>query len=182
MRPSDYLSRLTAGGGAMASRIGELAGAELKPSAKGLGIGAGLFAGAGVFGYTALKILGFGLGFLFGWIFWKAAGLSMLLSLFLGFVVLFVLFLILVAGMALIGRVQFKRVRPPTGTIDEVKASLGSVGTSISAGVRDAEDQLSAAKLAKQQAKAAATGVSYVRDPIYLAKQRRLARNTPDAE
>ena len=176
MRPSEYLSRIAAGGGAMASHIGELAGAEVKPSAKGLGIGAGLFAGAGLFGYTSLKILGFGVGFFFGWFFWKVAGLSVLMSLFLGFVVLFVLFLIVIVAMALIGRGQFKHVKPPTATIDEVKASLGAIGTAIPAGVKDAEDVLDEAKVAKKQVKAEAAATNFVRDPIFLAKQRRAAR------
>ena len=93
MRPSEYLSGIATSSGAVASGIGELAGSELKGSVKGLGIGVGMFAGAGLFGYTSMKILGIGVGFLFAWIFWKAAGLSILFSLFLGFVVLFVLFL-----------------------------------------------------------------------------------------
>ncbi|MCL2652730.1 MAG: phage holin family protein [Propionibacteriaceae bacterium] len=176
MRPSEYLSRIAASSGAMASGIGELAGAEVKSSAKGLGIGAGMFAGAGLFGYTSLKILGFGVGFLFAWIFWKAAGLSVLFSLFLGFVLLFVLFLIVIAAMAIIGKGQFKHVKMPQGTIEEVKASFGAIGTSIPAGVKDAEDALDEAKVVKAQAKAATSRVNIVRDPIYLARQRRAAR------
>ena len=176
MRASEYLSRITAGGGAMASHISELAGAEIKPAVKGLGIGAGLFAGAGAFLYTSLKILGFGVGFLFAWIFWKAAGLSILMSLFLGFVLLFVLFLIVIAVMAIIGRGQFKHVHAPTQTIDEVKASFGAIGTAVAGGVKDAEDQLDAAKAVKAKAKADAAAAHFVRDPIVLARQRRAAR------
>ena len=177
MRPSEYLSRIATSTGAMASGIGELAGAEMKSSAKGLGIGAGMFAGAGLFGYTSLKILGIGVGFLFAWIFWKAAGLSILFSLFLGFVVLFVLFLIIIVAMAVIGKGQFKHVKPPKATIDEVKASFGAIGTSIPAGVKDAEDALDEAKVVKAQEKAVAktNPVSIVRDPVYLARQRRAA-------
>jgi len=176
MRPSEYLSRIATSSGAMASGIGELAGAEMKSSAKGLGIGAGMFAGAGLFGYTSLKILGIGVGFLFSWIFWKA-GLSILFSLFLGFVVLFVLFLIVIVAMAIIGKGQFKHVKPPKATIEEVKASFGAIGTSIPAGVKDAEDALDEAKVVKAQEKAVAktNPVSIVRDPVYLARQRRAA-------
>jgi len=178
MRPSEYLSRITAGGGAVASHIGELAGAEIKPAVKGLGIGAGLFAGAGAFLYTALKILGFGLGFLFAWIFWKSAGLSVLMSLFLGFVLLFVVFLLMIAAMAIIGRIQFKRFHAPTATIEEVKASFGALGTAVAGGVKDAEDQLDAARTIRTEAKATASP-HLVRDPIVLAKQRRAARTMP---
>ena len=177
MRPSEYLSRIATSSGAMASGIGELAGAEIKPSVKGLGIGAGMFAGAGLFGYTSLKILGIGIGFLFAWFFWKVAGLSVLFSLFLGFVLLFVLVLIVIVLMAIIGKGQFKHVKAPTATIAEIKASLGAVGTSIPAGVKDAEDALDEAKVVKAQEKAAAKAnpVNVVRDPIYLARQRRAA-------
>ena len=179
MRPSEYLHGITTNVGAMASRIGELAGTEVKSGAKGLGIGAGLFAGAGAFLYTALKILGFGLGFLFAWIFWKRAGLSVLMSLFLGFLVLFVVFLIIIVTMAIIGKRQIGHFHTPEATIDEIKASLGAVGTAVADGVKDAEDQLDAAKLART-AKAAGSGVNYVRDPVYLARQRRAARVAPD--
>jgi len=177
MRPSEYLSRIATSTGTMASGIGELASAEVKSSAKGLGIGAGLFAGAGLFGYTSLKILGIGVGFLFAWIFWKAAGLSLLFSLFLGFVVLFILFLIVIVLMAIIGKGQFKHVKPPTATIEEVKASFGAIGTSIPAGVKDAEDALDEAKVVKAQAKAAAakSPVNIVHDPLVAARERRAA-------
>ena len=175
MRPSEYLHSITANAGAVASHIGELAGAEMKPAAKGLGIGAALFGGAGLFGYTALKILGFGVGFFFAWFFWKVAGLSPLFSLFLGFVLLFVFFLIGIVTMALIGRGQFKHVHAPTQTIDQVKVTLGSLGTAVADGVSDAENQLDAAKAAKAKPGPDAPRVNYVRDPVYLARQRRVS-------
>jgi len=171
MRPSDYLHQIASNGGAVASRIGELAGTEVKSSAKGLGIGSGLFAGAGFFGYTVLKIFGFALGFLFAWIFWVAAGLSVLMSLFIGFVCVAILGLGVVVAMAVFGRRQFKHVHAPKATIDEIKASLGSLGPAVADGVKDAEDSLAADDT--KTAKPEAPQPHYVRDPIYLAKQRR---------
>ena len=174
MRPSEYLSQIASNGGAMASRIGDLAGTEIKSAAKGLGIGTGMFAGAGFLGYTALKIFGVAVGFLLSWIFWAAAGLSVLLSLFLGFVIVAVLALAVVVVLALVGRRQFKQVHAPTTAIDEIKASFGVLGPAVADGVRDAEDRLAAGPVATAPRHAARA--NYVRDPLYLARQRRAAR------
>ena len=170
MRPSDYLHQIASNGGAVASHIGELAGAEMKSSAKGLGIGSGLFAGAGFFGYTVLKIFGLAFGFLLSWLFWRA-GLSVLMSLFLGFVCVGILGLALVVAMAILGKRQFKHVHAPTATISEVKASLGALGPAVADGVKDAEDALAAPKTDVETE--AAPKANYVRDPVYLARQRR---------
>jgi len=173
MRPSEYLHQITSNGGAIASRIGELAGAEIKPAVKGLGAGSGLFAGAGFFAYTALKILGLALGFLLAWVFWAAAGLSMLMSLFLGFVIIAILTLVVVMVAITMGKRQFKHVHAPTATIAEIKATLGAMGPAVADGVKEAEDALDAAKQAKTAAKSSKP--HFVRDPLFLAKLRRSA-------
>lgn len=171
MRPSEYLHQITSNGGAAASRIGELAGAEIKPAVKGLGAGSGLFAGAGFFAYTALKIFGLALGFLLAWVFSAVAGLSMLMSLFLGFLIVAVLTLVIVVVAFVMGKRQFKHVHAPTATIAEIKATLGAIGPAVADGVKEAEDALDAAKQAKASAKSHKP--NFVRDPIFLAKLRR---------
>jgi len=86
----------------------------------------------------------------------------------------------MIAVMAIIGRIQIKRFHAPTATIEEVKASFGVIGTAVTGGVKDAEDQLDAAKAFKAEAKAAASTAHFVRDPIVLARQRRDARHTSE--
>ena len=147
MRPSDYLHQITTNGGAVASHIGELASAEIKPAVKGAAVGGGLFAGAGFLGYSALKVFGLAVAFLFAWIFWAAAKLSVLMSLFLGFIILFVLVLACVLVMAVLGRRQFKQVHAPTAAISEIKETLGTFGSALADGVKDAEDALDASKV-----------------------------------
>jgi len=169
MRPSEYMHQIATSGGAVASHIGELAGAEIKSAAKGAGIGGGLFAGAGFIGYTVLKVLGLAFGFLIAWLFWAAAGLSVLMSLFLGFVCTAGAGLVVVGVMGLLGYRQFKRVRVPQATIDEIKASVGALGPALADGVQDAEEALAAPAVAPE----ASAPANFVRDPIYLARQRR---------
>jgi hypothetical protein len=82
----------------------ELAKAELIPSAKNAGIGAGLFGGAAYFGISALSILYFAAAF----------GLAALgLSTWLAFLIVGVV-LLLVAGLCgLIGYSRVRKVRGP---------------------------------------------------------------------
>ena len=152
MRPSEYLHQIASNGGAAASHISELAGAEIKPAIKGAATGSGLFAGAGFLGYSALKVFGIALAFLFSWIFWAAAGLSVLMALFLGFVILGVLTLVLVVIAAVMGKRRFKKVHAPTATIAEIKATLGAIGPAVADGVKDAEDYLAGVKAAEPPA------------------------------
>jgi len=170
MRPSEYLHQIASNGGAVASQIGELAGAEIKPAIKGAATGSGLFAGAGFLGYSALKVFGIALAFLFGWLFWAVAGLSVLMSLFLGFCVLGVLTLAMVVTLAVLGKGRFKKVKAPKATIDEIKATLGSLGPAIADGVKDAEDNLAAGP---QKAAPTTPKAHLVEDPILALKRRR---------
>jgi len=169
MRPSEYLHQIASNGGAVASQIGELAGAEIKPAIKGAAAGSGLFAGAGFLGYTALKVFGIALAFLFGWIFWAVAGLSVLMSLFLGFCILGLLTLVMVVLLGVAGKGRFKKVKAPKATIDEIKATLGSLGPAIADGVKDAEDGLASGP---KPATPATPKTHLVQDPIWGLKQR----------
>lgn len=175
MQPSEYMRQIAASGGTVASHIGELAGAEVKAAVKGAGIGSGLFAGAGFIGYTVLKICGIAVAFLLAWVFWAAAGLSVLMSLFLGFICVAFLGLLVMAVMALLGMRQFKGIHAPTDAVDEVKASIGALGPALADGVKDAEEALANAKVAPTQPSGPVA--NYVRDPLYLAKQRRANRS-----
>ena len=163
MRPSEYLHQIATNGGAAASHIGELANAEIKPAIKGAATGSGLFAGAGFLGYSALKVFGIALAFLFGWIFSALVGLSVLMSLFIGFAILGVLTLGLVVVFGVMGKRRFKKVHAPMATFEEIKATIGSLGPAIADGVKDAEDALMAVKAAKPAPK-----VHVVRDPIWV--------------
>ena len=155
MRPSEYLHKIAESTGAAASHISELASAEVKPAIKGVAVGSGLFAGAGFMVYTAVKILGVALAFLLAWVFSTAAELSLLMSLFLGFLCIGFGALIIVVVAGLFGRRQFKRFHAPTATIAEIKATIGAIGPAVADGVKDAEDHLLAIKQAKE-AKASA--------------------------
>ena len=178
MRPSEYMHQIASNGGAVASQIGELAGAEIKPAIKGAATGSGLFAGAGFLGYTALKVFGIALSFLFAWIFWAAAGLSVLMSLFLGFCILGVLTLAMVVVLAVMGKGRFKKVKAPKATIDEIKATLGSLGPAIADGVKDAEDHL--AGVPKPGAPAAPKP-RLVRDPLWVLRHRTIGDAPPES-
>jgi len=168
MRPSEYLHKIASSTGAVATHVSELVTAEVKPAVKGAAAGSGLVAGAGFLGYTALKIFGIALAFLFAWVFSSVAGLSAFMSLFLGFCVLGVLTLLLVAVAGLWGKRQFKKVKAPTAAFEEIKATVGALGPAVADGIKDAEDALIASKLAKEAAEFKAKPV---RDPIWTMRR-----------
>ena len=125
-RPSigDYIETIKESAPRMLSDISELAKAELKPAAKHGGIGAGMFAAAGIFGAALLWILllvaGFGIAIIFN----QALGMSAVTSLCIGFGIIAALVLIIVAILALIGWQQVRKVKAPEMTIAETKACL----------------------------------------------------------
>lgn len=128
-RPSagDYIKVLKTTVPNMVDQIGELAKAELKPAAKHGGIGAGAFGGAAVVGLTVLKLLMLTFAFALSMMYHELAGFNPLTALTLGFLTTAVLGLIIVAVSALFGRNQVMKVKPPSATIAETRASLGAI-------------------------------------------------------
>lgn len=103
-----------------------LAKAELVPSAKNAGIGAGMFGAAGYFALNAVSLL-----FLAG-----ALGLAKLFGaptgwVALGFVAMAVVILIITAILALLGKGKFNKVTGPEQTQAEAKETLESVKLSL---------------------------------------------------
>lgn len=141
-RPSvgDYIETIKESAPRMLSDIGELAKAEIKPAAKHGGIGAGMFAAAGLFGAALLWILllvaGFGIAIIFN----QAVGMSAVTSLCIGFAIIAGLVLIIAAVLGLIGYRQIRKVKAPEMTIAEAKASVKTISEAVSQGVRDAQE------------------------------------------
>lgn len=112
----------------------ELAKAELIPSAKHAGIGAGMFGGAGYFIMNTLSLLflagALGIGALFGaptgWI-------------ALGFVIMAVVVAIIGAILALIGKGQMGKVKGPERTIAQAQTSIEAIKGAIVRGNADAK-------------------------------------------
>ena len=130
----DYLRTLKLTVPKMVGQIKELAVAEITPVAKHGGIGAGLFGGAGAFGWIALKTLGLTACFALSLIYYELVDLDAILSLTLGFLTGSILLLIFAAIFALIGRSQIKRVKAPEATIAEVKASVSAISEAVTKG------------------------------------------------
>ena len=142
-RPSagDYIQVLKTTVPNMVDQIGELAKAELKPAAKHGGIGAGAFGGAAVVGLTVLKLLMLTFAFALSMMYHELAGFNPLTALTLGFLTTAVLGLIIVAVFALFGRNQVMKVKPPSATIAETRASLGAITDAIENGFDNAQQQ-----------------------------------------
>lgn len=104
----------------------ELAKAELVPSAKHAGFGAGFFAVALAFVLHAVWMLVIALAALFTWMLYLV-GLSVPLSFILGFLIAMLVSLLIAGLFGLLGWSRFKKVKAPTATIGEFKATISAI-------------------------------------------------------
>jgi hypothetical protein len=103
----------------------ELAKAELMPSAKNAGVGAGMFGAAGYFAINAALLLYVA----------AALGLAALgLPLWLSFVIVAAVLLLLAAVLGLIGLGKVKKIKGPDATVTQAKISVAEVKGAIARG------------------------------------------------
>ncbi|MBA3529430.1 MAG: phage holin family protein [Propionibacteriaceae bacterium] len=108
----------------------ELAKAELVPSAKKAGIGAGMLGGAGYFGINGLLLLYVA----------AALGLAALgLPLWLSFLIVAAVLLLIAGILALVGLRQVKQVKGPDKTIAEAKESVAEIKAAVQRGTAAAQ-------------------------------------------
>ena len=101
----------------------ELAKSELAPAAKNAGIGGGLFGGAGFFGINGVTLLFVA----------AALGLAALgLPYWAGFLIVAVVLLVIAGILALIGRAELKKIKPPEKTIANGKALVAELQAAVS--------------------------------------------------
>lgn len=108
----------------------ELAKAELVPSAKKAGIGAGMFGGAGYFGINGLSLL------------YIAAALGIYalgLSLWLSFLIVAAVLLLIAGILALIGLRNVKQVKGPEKTIAQAQQTVTEVKAAVQHGTAAAK-------------------------------------------
>jgi uncharacterized membrane protein YqjE len=103
----------------------ELAKAELTPSAKNAGLGAGLFGGAGYFGINAMTLLYIA----------AALGLAALgVPIWLAFVIVAVVLLIIAAILALVGKSRIDKVKGADATIAQANQSVAEIKAAVQRG------------------------------------------------
>jgi protein-S-isoprenylcysteine O-methyltransferase Ste14 len=91
-----------------------LAKAEIQAEAKQAALGAGLFAGAAVFGLLAVVLI----------LFAVAYALDLVLPTWLSFLIVGVLLLVLAGLLALVGKGRISKVGPPARTVATSKQSI----------------------------------------------------------
>lgn len=123
----------------------ELAKAELLPSAKAAGIGAGLFGGAGYLAMSALHLLllaaAGGIGLLY-----MLAGMDLAPALVLGVTTMAVLLLIFAGIFAAAGRAQVKKAKGPEQAIANAEGAMTDVRLGMARGRLEVEAKLAARK------------------------------------
>lgn len=105
----------------------ELAKAELIPAAKSAGIGAGLYAGAGVFVLHALWMLLLCVALGVGWFLTSYTALSPWGGFTLGFLLTAVFSLLAAFILFKVGALHIQKVSAPEATIAEARATISSL-------------------------------------------------------
>ncbi len=114
------------------TREKELAKLELKPAAKHGAFGTGFAGGAAVFLLHAGWMFVVTLAFAIGWIFEATLHMSVLGAFTIGFLISMIFALIVAVILALLARGQFKKVKAPTATIEEAKATFIAITDTVS--------------------------------------------------
>ncbi len=163
----------------------ELAKAELVPSAKKAGIGAGMLGAAGYLAINGLLLL-----FMAG-----ALGIaSLILKLTqasapgtsaasvtgwvaLGFVIMAVILFIIAGILALLGRAALKKIKGPDQTVSEAKTSVESVKHAVNRGNAAAKTPEIDAIVVKDEHKIAKDRAKVVKDEDRLTKDQEILAN-----
>ncbi|MGL5406901.1 MAG: phage holin family protein [Propionibacteriaceae bacterium] len=109
----------------------ELAKAELIPSGKTAGVGAGLLGSAGYLAVNAASLLFLAAGVGIGLLFNQKLGWSILGGLAIGFVIVAAILLPIAGILALIGKSKMKKITGPDSTKAEAAATISSVKDAI---------------------------------------------------
>ena len=131
-----------------------LAKAELKPAAKRVGIGSGLFFGALWFVISATIVVWFVLAAGFAWI-WRQTGLSAYGAVFFGTLTAFVIILIIAGVFVVFGLKSFSGIKGWPRTGETASQAMSAVSTGLADGSAQATAELDRLDTAKQAAKQA---------------------------
>ncbi len=145
---SDLLKDITADVTTIVKGQIELAKAELVPQAKSVGIGAGLFGGAGYLGVSAASLFWISLSIGWGELY-AMWGVKQFASLALGFATMGVLLLVLAGILALIGKNKVS-VKGPAETVRQGEESVEAVKSALERGKETAEAEAEIRKAARK--------------------------------
>ncbi|WP_051215057.1 phage holin family protein [Granulicoccus phenolivorans] len=104
----------------------ELAKADLIPSAKKAGIGAGMFGAAGYFAMCGLALWGMAGGFGFGQLFGGASG-----GIALGFLIMGLVLFVIAGLLAFLGKTSISKAKGPQAAIDQGKGTVEDVKLAV---------------------------------------------------
>lgn len=130
----------------------ELAKAELKPAAKRVGIGSGLFFGALWFVVSATVVVWFVLAAGFAWAYGQTS-LSVYGAIFFGMLTAFVVALIIAGVLAIFGLKSFKGIKGLRQTSATSAQAMAAVSTGLADGSAQARAELDRHQAAKDQAR-----------------------------
>lgn len=140
----------------------ELAKAELVPQVKSVGIGVGMFGGAGYFALNGVALLFLGLSALIGYWFATALGWGALLAAATGLGIMAVVMFLIAGILALLGKNKLQ-VNGPEATVAQAERTVEDVTTAIDRGVASAEAEAESRKAARATAPSLTAGTDAVR-------------------
>jgi hypothetical protein len=136
-----------------------LAKAEIKPMAKRVGVGSGMFGGAAWFAISATIILWFVIAAGFAWLLGALTPLSPYAAVFFGMLITLVLLLVIAGVFVVFGAKSFKGIKGLEKTPEAASQTMATISAGVTSGAQTVADELQAAedvKAAKRAAKDAA--------------------------
>ena len=135
----------------------ELAKAELLPQAKSVGIGAGLFGGAGYFALNGIALLFLSLSALVSYFFAVNLAWDPWLAAVMGLLIMAVVMFLIAGVLALIGRNKVQ-VQGPEATVEQGQRSIEAFKGALEQGKVQAEAEAEARKAARKVAPSITSG------------------------
>jgi len=135
----------------------ELAKAELLPQAKSVGIGAGLFGGAGYFALNGIALLFLSLSALVSYFFAVNLAWDPWLAAVMGLLIMSVVMFLIAGVLALIGRNKVQ-VQGPEATVEQGQRSIEAFKGALEQGKVQAEAEAEARKAARKVAPSITSG------------------------
>ncbi len=139
---SNLLSQITADVRSIVADEIALVKAEIKPTVRRVGFGAGMFGAAGYFAVSATIILWLTMAAGFAWMYASITSLSPFASVFFGTLTAFFVMLIIAGLFVIFGARSFSRIKAPERTPETVEQAVTALHSGVAAGLERVNAEL----------------------------------------
>ncbi len=132
---SDLLTQITTDVRSIVADEIALVKAEIKPTVRRVGVGAGMFGAAGYFAVSATIILWLTMAAGFAWMYASLTALSPWATVFFGTLTAFFVMLVIAGVFVFIGARSFSGIQAPQKTPDTVEQAINALHSGVATGL-----------------------------------------------